>query len=97
LVTPDTAGNRSEALFTSSEVPTVIYLPAGITCAHHHADCLTLNTVISEYLRTQWRHDFQTELTDAVAAYPGNDTSGGDFESRFKPKDSDRTTLSCKL
>jgi glutamate transport system substrate-binding protein len=64
---------------------------------HHHADCLTLNAVISDYLRTQWRHDFQTELFDAAAAYPGNDTSGGDFESRFKPKDSDQTTLSCKL
>lgn len=65
--------------------------------AHHRADCLTLNAAISEYLRTQWRHDFQTELPDAVAAYPGNDTSGGDFESRFKPKDSDQMTLSCKL
>lgn len=64
---------------------------------HHHVDCLTLNAAISEYLRTQWRHDFQTELADAVAVYPGNDTSGGDFESRFKPKDSDQTTLSCKL
>lgn len=64
---------------------------------HHHADCLKLDGVISTYLRTQWRHDFQAELPDAVAAYPGNDTNGGDFESRFKPKDSDQTTLSCKL
>jgi glutamate transport system substrate-binding protein len=64
---------------------------------HHHADCLKLNAVISDYLRTQWRHDFQTQFPDAVAAYPGNDTRGGDFESRFKPKDSDQTTRSCKL
>ncbi|MEO7196569.1 MAG: transporter substrate-binding domain-containing protein [Pseudonocardiaceae bacterium] len=63
---------------------------------HHHADCLKLNAVISDYLRMQWRHDFQAELPDAVAAYPGNDTSGGDFESQFKPKDSDMA-LSCKL
>jgi glutamate transport system substrate-binding protein len=64
---------------------------------HHHGDCLKLNAVISDYLRTQWRHDFRDKLPDAVDAYPGNDTSGGDFESRFKPKDSDQTTLSCKL
>jgi glutamate transport system substrate-binding protein len=62
-----------------------------------HTDCLKLDDVISEYLRTQWRHDFQDTLQDAVAAYPGSDTSGGDFESRFKPKASDMTTLSCKL
>ncbi len=64
---------------------------------HHHADCLKLNAVIGEYLRTQWRHDFQAQLPDAVTAYPGNDTSGGDFESRFKPKASDQVGLSCKL
>lgn len=64
---------------------------------HHHEDCLKLNTVIRDYLRTRWRQDFQSELPDAVAAYPGSDTIGGDFESRFKPKDSDQTTLSCKL
>lgn len=63
----------------------------------HHADCLKLNAVISDYLRTRWRHDFQAQLPDAVTAYPASDTSGGDFESRFKPKDSDQTTLSCKL
>ncbi|MGH3810197.1 MAG: transporter substrate-binding domain-containing protein [Pseudonocardiaceae bacterium] len=63
----------------------------------HHADCLKLNAVISDYLRTQWRHNFQTQFPDAVTAYPGSDTSGGDFESRFKPKGSDQTTLSCKL
>jgi glutamate transport system substrate-binding protein len=34
---------------------------------------------------------------DAVAAYPGSDISGGDFESHFKPKDSDMATRSCKL
>ncbi|MGH3830532.1 MAG: transporter substrate-binding domain-containing protein [Pseudonocardiaceae bacterium] len=64
---------------------------------HHHADCLKLNAVISDYLRTQWKHDFQAELPDAVAAYPGSDTSRGDFESQFKPKDSDMAALSCKL
>jgi glutamate transport system substrate-binding protein len=64
---------------------------------HHHADCLKLNAVISDYLRTQWRHDFQVELPEAVAAYPGSDTNGGDFESHFKPKDSDMAALSCKL
>jgi glutamate transport system substrate-binding protein len=64
---------------------------------HHHADCLKLNAVISDYLRTQWRHDFQAELPDAVAAYSGSDTSGGDFESNFKPKVSDQAALSCKL
>ncbi|MGH3718956.1 MAG: transporter substrate-binding domain-containing protein [Pseudonocardiaceae bacterium] len=63
---------------------------------NHHADCLRLNEVISDYLRTQWRHDFQAEFPDAVAAYPGSDTSVGDFESQFKPKSSD-TALSCKL
>ncbi len=64
---------------------------------HHHADCVRLDTVISDYLRTQWRHDFQSQLPDAVTAYPGSNTSDGDFESRFKPKGSDQTTLSCKL
>jgi len=62
-----------------------------------HDDCLKLNQVITDYLRTQWRHDFQDTLQDAVAAYPGNEVNGGDFESHFKPKDSDMTTLSCKL
>ncbi len=65
--------------------------------AHHHADCLKLNDVIRNYLRTQWRHDFQAELPDAVTAYPGNDINSGDFESHFKPKESDMTALSCKL
>ncbi len=64
---------------------------------HHHADCLKLNAVISDYLRTQWRRDFQSELPEAVAAYPGSDTSGGDFESHFKPQGSDMAALSCKL
>lgn len=64
---------------------------------HHHADCLKLNGVISDYLRTQWRRDFQDTLQDAVAAYPGSDTPGGDFESHFKPKDSDMAALSCKV
>lgn len=64
---------------------------------HHHADCLKLNAVIRDYLRAQWRQDFQAALPDAVAAYPGSDTSGGDFESRFKPQYSDMLRLSCKL
>jgi glutamate transport system substrate-binding protein len=62
-----------------------------------HGDCLKLNEVITDYLRTQWRHDFQDTLQDAVAAYQGSDTNGGDFESHFKPKDTDMMTLSCKL
>ncbi len=61
----------------------------------HHADCLKLNSVISDYLRTQWRHDFEDTLPDAADAYRGD--TDGDFESQFKPKDSDMTTLSCKL
>ena len=61
----------------------------------HHADCLTLNSVISDYLRTQWRHDFIDTLPDAADAYRGG--MGGDFEGQFKPKDSDMATLSCKL
>lgn len=64
---------------------------------HHHADCLKLNALISDYLRTQWKHDFETEFPDAVAAYSGSVTSNGDFESQFKPKNSDMTTRSCKL
>jgi glutamate transport system substrate-binding protein len=62
----------------------------------HHEDCLKLNSVISEYLRKQWRHDFADTLPDAADAYRGGGTDG-DFESQFKPKDSDMTTLSCKL
>lgn len=61
----------------------------------HHEDCLKLNSVISDYLRTQWRHDFVDTLPDAADAYRGG--TGGDFEGLFKPKDSDMATLSCKL
>jgi glutamate transport system substrate-binding protein len=61
-----------------------------------HADCERINDAITEYLRTQWRHDFQDTLQDAVAAYPGNDPNG-DFESHFKPNESDMRKLSCKL
>jgi glutamate transport system substrate-binding protein len=64
---------------------------------NRQADCLKLNDVIAHYLRTQWRRDFQDTLQDAVAAYPGTNTSAGDFESYFKPKDTDTTALSCKL
>lgn len=62
----------------------------------HHADCLKLNSVISKYLRTQWRHDFEATLSDAADAYPGI-TTEGDFEGQFKPKDTDMRALSCKL
>lgn len=72
------------------------YLGVGML-AHHHKDCIALNSLIKDYLRTQWRHDFMAEFPEAVAAYPGNDSSKGDFESQFKPKDSDITALSCKL
>jgi glutamate transport system substrate-binding protein len=60
------------------------------------ADCLRLNDAIGEYLRTQWRHDFQDTLQNAVAAYPG-DSPEGDFESHFKPTESDMRKLSCQL
>jgi glutamate transport system substrate-binding protein len=63
----------------------------------HKADCLKLNEIIREYLRTQWRQDFRATLPTAVAAFPGNDTNAGDFESQFKPTDNDMTRLSCKL
>ncbi|MDI1461610.1 hypothetical protein QEZ54_11555 [Catellatospora sp. KI3] len=53
--------------------------------------------MIKEYLRTQWRQDFQSTLKDAVEAFRGADSSGGDFESRFKPKPTDMDSLSCKL
>jgi glutamate transport system substrate-binding protein len=71
------------------------YLGIGML-GHHHAECLRLNTLIKDYLRRQWRHDFETEFPDAVAAYSGSNTSKGDFESQFKPKDSDME-MSCKL
>jgi glutamate transport system substrate-binding protein len=61
-----------------------------------HADCERLNDALKLYLQTQWRHDFQDTLQDAVAAYPGTDPNG-DFESHFKPNDSDMQKLSCKL
>lgn len=60
------------------------------------ADCLKLNSVISEYLRTQWRRDFMDTLPDAADAFRGNSASG-DFESQFKPNENDMTRLSCKL
>ena len=63
---------------------------------NRHADCERLNAAIKLYLQTQWRRDFQDTLQDAVAAYPGNDPSG-DFESHFKPTDTDMNDLSCKL
>lgn len=65
--------------------------------AHHHEDCLTLDGVIGSYLRTNWREDFITKFPSAVAAFPGSDISGGDFESEFKPTADDMTRLSCKL
>jgi glutamate transport system substrate-binding protein len=61
-----------------------------------HADCERLNDAIKDFLQNQWRHDFQDTLQDAVAAYPGN-KPGGDFESHFKPTDTDIRKLSCKL
>jgi|tagenome__1003787_1003787.scaffolds.fasta_scaffold20670058_2 glutamate transport system substrate-binding protein len=61
-----------------------------------HADCEKLNGVIREYLRTSWRHDFKDTLQNAADAYPAT-SSTSDFESYFKPKESDITTLSCKL
>lgn len=64
---------------------------------NNHADCLRLNAVIEEYLRTRWRQDFMAQLPDAVAAYSGSDTSGGDFESQFKPKKNDHENRSCQL
>jgi glutamate transport system substrate-binding protein len=78
----------------SSEFGELQYYGVGML-GKHHADCLKLNSVIKEYLRTQWRHDFADTLPDAAAAYSGG--ANGDFESQFKPKDSDMTTLSCKL
>jgi glutamate transport system substrate-binding protein len=62
-----------------------------------NADCLKLNEVIKEYLRTQWRHDFNETLPDAASAHLGSNPSLGDFESQFKPKDTDMKALSCKL
>ena len=63
---------------------------------NHHADCLKLNDAINDYLRIQWRSDFKSTLQDAITAHPP-DSNGGDFESHFKPSDSDQATLSCKL
>lgn len=65
--------------------------------AHHHADCLKLDHVISGFLQTQWRTDFLADLPAAAAAYSGSDTNDGDFESQFRPSDSDMNALSCKL
>jgi hypothetical protein len=42
LVTPDTAGNRGETVSTSSEVPTAVDLPTGITKLH--LDITVINT-----------------------------------------------------
>lgn len=71
------------------------YLGIGMH-GQHHTECLKLDNLIKDYLRTQWRHDFEAEFPDAVKAYAGSDTGGGDFESEFKPKDSDME-MSCKL
>ncbi|WP_231336287.1 transporter substrate-binding domain-containing protein [Actinomadura graeca] len=65
--------------------------------AGHHDDCLKLNEKIRLFLREKWRGVFQTQLPQAAKAYPGGDTSKGDFESQFKPKEADITSLSCKL
>ncbi|HEU5157045.1 MAG TPA: transporter substrate-binding domain-containing protein [Streptosporangiaceae bacterium] len=63
----------------------------------HRQDCRKLNQIIRDYLRTQWRRDFQDTLPVAVKAFPGSDPGDGDFESEFKPLDTDMTRLSCKL
>jgi glutamate transport system substrate-binding protein len=63
----------------------------------HRADCARLNDIIREYLRTQWRHDFQDTLPAAVRDFTGSDPDKGDFENAFKPTDTDITRLSCKL
>lgn len=54
-------------------------------------DCLEINKIIRNYLRTQWTTDFRATLPDAVKAYPK------DFETRFKPADSHIERVSCQL
>jgi glutamate transport system substrate-binding protein len=63
----------------------------------HHADCEKLDAAIAEYLRTQWRQDFLSNFPAAAAAYPGSNPAVGDYESVFKPKDTDSRSLSCQL
>ncbi|MGW0802434.1 transporter substrate-binding domain-containing protein [Nonomuraea sp. NPDC002799] len=60
------------------------------------ADCLKLNDIIQEYLRVQWRRDFESTLPAAARAFPGN-SDAGDYEGQFKPQATDMKLLSCKL
>ncbi|WP_067453230.1 transporter substrate-binding domain-containing protein [Actinomadura macra] len=65
--------------------------------AGHHDDCLKLNEKIRVFLRDKWRNVFLAQLPLAAKAYTGADPNTGDFESMFKPKEADMTSLSCKL
>ncbi len=61
----------------------------------HRADCERINAVLTDYLAKQWRTDFQATLPKAASTASGGDTHIGDFESVFKPKESDMTRLTC--
>ncbi|MFC4592426.1 transporter substrate-binding domain-containing protein [Sphaerisporangium corydalis] len=60
-------------------------------------DCQKINTAIRKYLQTQWRTDFLSTLPLAAENFPGNNHYTGDFESEFKPTDTDMERLSCRL
>jgi glutamate transport system substrate-binding protein len=62
----------------------------------HVEECRRLNKIIEDYLRVQWRIDFQAHLPAAVRAVPSSPETG-DFESRFKPPVTMMQDLSCKV
>jgi glutamate transport system substrate-binding protein len=56
--------------------------------------CHQLDSVIISYLHDKWRRDFQDTLKGPANAPLA---TIGDFEGKYKPKDSDITAYSCKL
>lgn len=62
-----------------------------------HAFCEQLNSQITTFLSTQWLTEFKADFKAAVDDHPGGINDAPDFQSLFKPKSSDMTTLSCKL
>ena len=72
------------------------YLGVGLKSGHH-ADCETIDRILSNFLNTQWTQDFAAQFPGEAAAYSGSDTSQGNFASVFKPTVDDMSRLSCKL
>jgi glutamate transport system substrate-binding protein len=72
------------------------YLGIGLKKGHH-ADCLKLNGVLTNFLDKQWATDFLTDFPYAIKDYNQQTGQARDYQSVFKPTSSEVQRLSCKL